>query len=51
MANELAENLLDPNGWRQPASRTPANNGVPAVGVSTPCGAVSSREITAFVPD
>ena len=50
MLNELAEPLLAPNGWRPPASRTPANNGVPAVGVFAPYGAVSSGGITAFVP-
>ena len=51
MVNELAEPVLAPNGWRPPASRTPANNGVPAVGVFAPYGAVSSGGITAFVPD
>ena len=51
MVNELAEPLLAPNGWRPPASRTPANNGVPAVGVFAPHGAVSSGRITAFVSD
>ena len=51
MVNELAEPLLAPNGWTPPASRTPANNGVPAVGVFARYGAVSSGGITAFVPD
>ena len=51
MVNELAEPLLAPNGWRPPASRTPANNGVPAVGIFALYGAVSSGGITAFVPD
>ena len=51
MLNELAEPLLAPNGWRPPASRTPANNSVPEVGVSTACGPVSSRGKTDFVPD
>ena len=43
--------LLAPNGWRLPASRPPANNGVPVVGASTPCGPISPGEITDFVPD
>ena len=43
--------LLASNAWGPFASRTPASNGIPRVGVSTPCGAVSSREIIAFVPD
>ena len=51
MVNELAEPLFAPNGWRPPASRTPANNGVPAVGIFALYGAVSSGGITAFVPD
>ena len=44
-------NLLAPNGWGKPASQTPTpqpTNGV--VGVSTPCGAASTRGITVFVP-
>ena len=48
--NELAEPFLAPNGLRPPASRTPDNNGVPAVGVFAPYGAVSSGGITLFVP-
>ena len=42
-------NLLAPSGWGPSASRTPTNNGVPGVRVSTPCGPVPSRGITAFV--
>ena len=45
-------NLLAPNAWGPPASRTPANNGVPGVGVSTPCGPVvpgDTRFRTRFV--
>ena len=51
MVNELAEPLLAPNGWRPPASRTPADNGVAAVGGCEPYRAVSSGGITAFVPN
>ena len=42
MVNELAESLLAPNVWRPSASRTPANNGVPTVGIFAPYGAASS---------
>ena len=42
---------LSPNGWETTALRTLANNSVPGVGVSTPCGPVSSRGIMFFVPD
>ena len=53
MVNELAEPYTFlPNGWGPPASPIPASNdGVPGVRVSTPSGPVSSRGITAFVPD
>ena len=40
--------LLAPNGWKPPASRTSANNGGPAVGISRPCEPVSPEGITAF---
>ena len=43
--------ILRPNGWVRQAFRTPVSNGVPATGVYTPCRPVSSRGITAFVPD
>ena len=43
--NELAK-LLTPIGCDPRASRTPINNGVPGDGVSTLCGAVSTRGIT-----
>ena len=47
--NELAE-LLIPIGCGPLASRTPINNGSPRGGVSTLCGAVSTRGITVLVP-
>jgi len=54
MVNENLLNLLSLlalSGWRLPASRTPANNGVPGVGISTSCEPASSRGIPAFIPD
>ena len=43
-------NLLAPIGWGPPVSRTPAyQHSASGVGVSTPCWAVSTRGITAFV--
>ena len=46
--NELAE-LLTPIGCGPLASRTQNNNGVLRFGVSTLCGAVSTRGITVLV--
>ena len=49
--NELIAELLAPIGRNPLATRTPINNSLPSVGVSTQCGAVSTRGITVFVPE
>ena len=50
MVNEPAEPSCPQ--WVETAGFTnPASNGVPAVGVSTPYGAVSSGRITDFIPE
>ena len=43
-------NYIHALGVNPLASRTPINNGVPRVGVSIPCGAVSTRGITVLIP-